>query len=190
MKARDNPFRTERILSVRYRLRGITWTELLHRCEALRYRAALVGPRGSGKTTLLEDLAPKLGELGFRTRLVRLDQEHPRFDAGFLPELVAGLTTKDILLFDGTEQMNPSAWRWFKWRTRAAGGLIITSHLPGLLPTLWECHTSPVLLASIAAELLGVDPCITQAHAIDLFKKHCGNLRDALRECYDQVADE
>jgi hypothetical protein len=157
MRARDNPFRTECLLQVRYRLQGMTWAELLSRCERLGYRAALVGAHGSGKTTLIENLEPRLIDRGFRTRFIRLDAEHRRFDSDFLKDLFAGLTERDILLFDGAEQMNPFAWHWFRQRSRGASGLIITTHQPGRLPTLWECRTSSELLARIAAELLGVE---------------------------------
>ncbi len=74
MKARDNPFGVARVLSaIRYRAPRATADDgrdravsLLPRLEALRYRAAIVGPHGSGKTTLLEDLEGVLAERGFR----------------------------------------------------------------------------------------------------------------------------
>ena len=188
MRARDNPFRTERILQVRYQLQGIQWSDLLARCQTLRYRAALIGRHGAGKTTLLENLEPRLNDLGFRTRLIRLSQENRAFEPGFLKSLFAGLSTRDIILFDGAEQMNLFAWQSFRWRSRHVGGLIITTHQPGRLPTLWECRTSPALLARIAAELLDSDPETIQELADALFRKHRGNLRDALREWYDLEA--
>jgi hypothetical protein len=188
MRARENPFRTERVLSVRYRLQGISWSELLHRCETLHYRAALVGLRGSGKTTLLEDLESKLRERGFIIQALRLDRDHPRFEPEFLRQLIAGLSGREILMFDGAEQMNPFAWRRFKWRTRKAGGLIITTHRGSRLPTLWECRTSAPLLANIIGELLGAQGLAFLPNVNSLFQKHRGNLRDALRECYDLLA--
>ncbi|HWI59580.1 MAG TPA: hypothetical protein VNZ22_20295 [Bacillota bacterium] len=188
MRARDNPFRTERILQVRYRLEGITWTELLARCEALGYRAALIGPHGSGKTTLLEDLEPRLRERGFGTHFLRLDAEHRSFPPGAIEALRAQLTTRDILLFDGAEQMHPLAWRWFRWQTRQAAGLIITTHQAGRLPTLWACRTSSELLATVAAQLLAVESATLRDQAEALFARHRGNLRDALREWYDLLA--
>ena len=77
MRARDNPFRTDRVLSVRYRLAEGTLCGLLDRFEAMGRRAAIVGPKGHGKTTLLEDLAPRLRDRGFAVRELRLDEEHP-----------------------------------------------------------------------------------------------------------------
>jgi hypothetical protein len=184
MRARDNPFRSERLLSIRYCLQRATWPELLQRCHDLNYRAALVGPCGSGKTTLLEDLESRLPELGFKTRLIRLDAEHPQFEPGFLKRLATSLDSQVILLFDGAEQLNPLAWCWFKWRTRAAGGLIIALHRAGRLPMLWECQTSQRLLAEIAAQLLESDPLELLPQAEVFFARHCGNLREALRDWY------
>ena len=70
-----------------------------------------------------------------------------------------------------------------RFRTRRAGGLVITSHRPGLLPTLFECETSPELLAGIVGELAG-----SEVEAGELWARHRGNVRDALRELYDQWA--
>ena len=83
MRARDNPFRTDRVLAVRYRLDQGTFDGLLDRLDALGRRAAIVGPKGSGKTTLLEDLAPRLRDRGFTVRELRLNEENPGFEPEF-----------------------------------------------------------------------------------------------------------
>src|SRR5581483_741016 len=174
MRARDNPFRTECLQRLRYRFAGITWEELLGRCERLNYRGAVVGRCGSGKTTLLEELAPKLQERGLVTRSIRLSREQPSFKPGFLSQLVLKLSDREILLLDGAEQLSLGGWHWFKCRTRAAGGLIVTTHLPGRLPTLWECRTSAPLLAQLAADLLGTEAEDLQRQAEELFERHRG----------------
>ena len=188
MKARDNPFRTDRVLRVRFKLPGISWTQLMSRLTELNYRAAIVGPHGSGKTTLLEDLERRLIDRRFQPKRLRLDEDHRFFDRSFLNAFLADLSQRDIILFDGAEQMSRLARRWFLFRTRAARGLIVTSHRPGLLPTLIECRTTPALLGEILDEVLDEDaPCV-RAKAPELFRRHRGNLRDALRECYDLCA--
>ena len=185
MRARDNPFRTEQVLRVRYRLASGTWDGLLDRFDALGRRAAIVGPQGSGKTTLLEDLAPRLRSRGFGVRELRLDTETPRFEPGVLDRFFASLESRDVILFDGAEQLGFLAWSRFERRARAAAGLAITVHRPGRLSTLLETSTSPELLDDLVEEILG-DRAPERTRG--LFEKHGGNLRDALRELYDQFA--
>jgi hypothetical protein len=141
-----------------------------------------VGPHGHGKTTLLEDLAPRIADRGFRVRTVSLREAHPRLDRAD-KELIRSLGPEDVLLLDGAEQLGWLSWRALRFRTRRAGGLVITSHRPGLLPTLFECQTSPALLAGIVGELAG-----SEVEAGELWARHGGNVRDALRELYDHWA--
>jgi hypothetical protein len=188
MRARENPFRTDRVLEVRYRLQGRSWDDLLSSLERLQLRAAIVGPQGSGKTTLLEDLAPRLASRGYLPRDLRLDTETPRFAPGFLDRFVGSLTPRDVILFDGAEQLNAVAWWAFQRRTRGAAGLVVTVHRPGRLPTLIETATSPDLLATLVAQLLGDGIEDVRATLPELFQRHGGNLRDALLELYDRYA--
>lgn len=185
MRARDNPFRSDRVLQVRYRLRSGTWDDLLSRFESLGRRAALVGPQGSGKTTLLEDLAPRFRARGWVVRELRLDTESPSLEPDVLDAFVASLTPRDVILFDGAEQLGWLAWRAFERRCRTAGGLLITGHRPGRLPTLLETSTSADLLAGLVDQILGEEAAEARALAPQLFRKHGGNLREALRELYD-----
>jgi hypothetical protein len=186
MRARDNPFATARIHRIRYRLPdGFAWGRLIGRLESMRWHGAIVGPEGAGKTTLLEDFAPRLIEEGFEIVWLRLTRGQPRFAPQTWRELSSSLCSQHFLLLDGAEQL--SRWAWWRFRVcaRAAGGLLITSHRPGLLPTLLNCATTPELLASLVAELLGERPEVHEVYVHWLHQKHCGNVRDALRELYD-----
>lgn len=184
MRARENPFRSDRLLSLRYRLQQGTWEGLLARFESLGRRAAIVGPNGTGKTTLLEDLAPRFLERGWRVRELRLDEETPDYD----PAVLEALTPRDVILFDGAEQLGRFAWSSFERRSRGAGGLLITVHRPGRLPTLLETRTSPELLAGLVDQILGDSSEEVRPLAPGLFSKHRGNLREALRDLYDRFA--
>jgi hypothetical protein len=193
MKARDNPFRAERVLSVRFRLDALepdlTWEELFSRLETLKWRGALVGPEGSGKTTLLEDLEEQIVARGWQTQRLRLSREEPHFAPGFLAQFYATLTSQDVILFDGAEQLSRFAWHNFKRYSQSAKGLIITSHRAAMLPTLAHCRTSPQLLRDILDELLGEDAAQWHGEVATLWQRHDGNLRHALRELYDVYAD-
>jgi len=180
---RENPFAVQRVLAIRYRLAGISWEDLLDRLQALRFRAALVGPHGHGKTTLLEDLGARLAGRGFRVRSVTLHEGDRRLTAPQRRELFGALTPADVLLLDGAEQLGRLAWLEVRTRTRSAGGLVITSHRPGLLPTLYECRTTPELLKGIVGDLLGGEIAVEE-----LFARHEGNVRGVLRELYDFYA--
>ncbi len=178
MRARDNPFASDRVESLRYRLpEGLAWDELLQRLAALRFRAALVGPHGHGKTTLLEDLAPRLTARGFRIRTVTLRQDESRVDW----EQFQCLGPDDILFLDGAELLGRFAWLRVRLSCRRAGGLIVTSHCPCRLPTLLECKTTPELLAALVLELTG-----EELETGELFARHGGNLRLAFWEMYDR----
>jgi hypothetical protein len=181
MRARDNPFATARLHQLRYRLAGATWGDLLSRLEQLAWRAAVVGPHGSGKTTFLEAFAPLLHARGFETLSLRLSEDRPCLASGQIQELSACLGSRHIVLLDGAEQLGRWDWLHFNWRARGAGGLIITTHQPGRLPTLWQCETTPDLFHAIVRELVPD----TEVPVGALFQRHAGNLREALRELYD-----
>lgn len=186
MRARDNPFATARVHRIRYRfLDGLTWEDLLARLKWMRWRGAIVGPEGAGKTTLLEDFEPRLREQGFEIVWLRLTRERPRFAPEMWRKLSSELFSGRFVLFDGAEQLSRWAWWRFLRHVRPAGGLLITSHRAGLLPTLLECGTTSVLLAEIVADLLDEPAAAHRAQARHLHQRHCGNVREALRELYD-----
>lgn len=203
MKARDNPFRVARVLSaIRYEIPagdddvrgdvrggglGAGAVSLLSRLEALRYRAAIVGPHGSGKTTLIEDLEGVLAGRGFRVTHVRLDTDGPRLPREWRT-MARRLDASDIVCLDGAEQLGAISWRRFRWSTRRAGGLIVTTHKPGRLTTLIECATSVGLLHRIMQRLAPAAAPPAVPRADELFVRHHGNIREALRELYDVYA--
>jgi hypothetical protein len=186
LRARDNPFATDRIIRERYRLDASGWALLSARLRVLRHRGAIVGPHGSGKTTLLEDLAERLAMQGWRITQVRLTEEFPSLGRSISARKLRALEPRDLLLLDGAEQLAAPQWWLVRWRARRAGGIIITSHTPGRLPTLWRCRTTPELLRDLS-DSLGVP--LAENDAADLYSRHRGNLRNALRELYDRHAE-
>jgi hypothetical protein len=188
LTASQNPFRTDRIHALDYQLLDDTWDQFLARLAAFNYRAAIVGPHGHGKSTCLRALAPRLEHLGFRVRTLFLNEEHPQFAPGFLETLGRELGSSDILLFDGSEQLNAWAWRRFLRHTRNAKGVIITGHRPGRLPTLHTCHTTPELLDKLLQQL-HAGHCLPPGDSpASLVQRHQGNLRDIFFSLYDRLA--
>jgi hypothetical protein len=178
LPARDNPFRSERLDTLAFRYpAGLDRAALLVRLAALGHRAAIVGPEGSGKTTLSRELERGLTE---RYRVWRITQRRgDRRLARRLPRL----GHDDFVILDGAEQLAPlSFWR-LRRQTRSAGGLLVLSHRPGLLPTLVATETSQALLDELVAELTPAQAC-----TVGLLARHGGNIRDALRALYDAYA--
>ena len=193
MRACDNPFRVQRLEQLAYRLDGTTWDALLARFAALDRRAALVGAEGRGKSTLLFELGARLERQGFRLRLATLRRGERRLAPGDWEQLFGAASERDLLLVDGAQELAPREWRRVRDASRRAGGLLITSHRAGLLPTLHECRTTPELLGELMAELLAgttpPDGALSSAEAArSRFARHGGNLRDALLAAYDDCA--
>jgi hypothetical protein len=182
-RARDNPFAAQRVLAYRYQPQGWAWDELMARLGAMQYRGAIVGPEGSGKTTLLEDLQQRLADAGLPAVSLQLRDEKRRLDAHDWRRLAGARAAGAVVMLDGAEQLSFVRWRHFLHRVRHCRGLIVTLHRPGRLPTLVRTTTSPELLRTIAAAL---DPGATHLGLEDLFARHAGNVREALRELYDQ----
>jgi hypothetical protein len=189
MRARDNPFAVERIQEIRYRPLHTTFDGILARLHELNYRAAIIGPEGSGKTTLLEDLQQILRQKGFQTNVTFVNDTSP-FDSPACRRLLSELTRDTLLMLDGADLVRRSDWSLLKRHTIThASGLIITSHCPGLLPTLIECSTSPALLKDIVADLLPRGRTFPGEFLDSLYQRHRGNLRACLRELYDLCAE-
>jgi hypothetical protein len=190
MRARDNPFAADRIEHIRYRFAGTSLDELLTHLDDMNYRAAITGPEGSGKTTLLENLRQALERKGLRTKLLFVNDASPLPEAEcrrFLSELVP----QELVLLDGADAIRRSSWFLFRRHTvKHAAGLIVTSHRPGLLPTLIECTTTPALLQEIVYDLSPQTPTLSPAFLNDLHTRRQGNLRACLRELYDLYAQE
>jgi len=188
MKARHNPFRTERVLEIRYRLLDTCWDDLFKRLEELGFRAAITGEHGTGKTTLLEDMEPRLVDRGFIPILLFQNDTTTALDESAYKPFFKEITSDHIILFDGADLLTNREWIRFAKNTRKAGGLIITSHQDELLPVLTECRTTFELLDEIVKDLLGAGSGPAKQTLQELFITHNGNIRDVLRALYDVYA--
>lgn len=207
LRPADNPFRSARIEALAFRdphepdaPDGSDVVErVLERWRRLGRRGVLVGPKGHGKTTLLEQLERRLEATGREIRRLRLRVDAPSLDRAARRRLTEGLDENVVLSIDGLELLRP----WTFWRLRRAwrraGGVLATAHrrslLPFRLPTLHEHRTTPDLLRSLVRELLATDdgPDGAAWRSVErrlegLFARHRGNLRECLRELYDDFA--
>jgi hypothetical protein len=189
--ARLNPFAAGRVEALEFRFpEGLDWSTLLERLEKFDFRAALVGPEGRGKTSLLEQLGERLEDRGFTARRATLRRGQRRLLRAERRRLLRELGPRDVLLIDGVQELSRWSWWRLRWRSRAAGGFVVTSHREGLLPTLLRCETSPELLEGLVAELLGTKNReeLAALDLLALYECHGGNVREALWELYDRWA--
>lgn len=187
MKPRDNPFSSHRLEALPFHFPdGLDWESFLGRCEAAKWRGAIVGPQGSGKTTLFDQLAPRLRDYGFFPRLFRIHSDSPLAEKQAVIKQARELRNPEFLLLDGAEQFTTREWLLLNSAANNAAGFLITVHRTSRLPMLLETRTTPALLSDLAAELTGER--LHQADASALFKRHLGNLRECLRALYDQYA--
>ena len=157
--AAANPFRASRVLAFRYRFLDSDWDELLARLSGMGLRGAIVGPEGSGKTTLLEDLGERLERSG-----------------------------RPLLLLDGADELSRREWRHFLRRAREAEGCVVAAHREGFLPTLHLTRTTPEILDAAVLAAAGRSCESFGVSAEELWTRHGGNVRTALRELYDVCA--
>jgi hypothetical protein len=184
-RAHDNPYRAQRTEALRYRLDEAGWEALLGRFAALGRRGAIVGPHGSGKTTLLAELEARLEEGGWRIRRLRLNTARRSPGADEWNAALRDAGPRDLLAIDGAEQLGALRWLAVRLASRRLGGLIVTAHAPGLLPTLFETRTHAALFSSLVSEL---DARAKAGDVAAAFASAKGNVRDALRALYDRAS--
>ena len=114
-----------------------------------------------------------------------LNTESRPFTPSWLKRFCANLNERDLILFDGASPLPRLTWSMFKHESNRAGGLIITTHRGGMLPTLVTTRTCPDLLNSLVHKLVPENEVATR----HLYAKHNGNIRDVFRDLYDQWAD-
>lgn len=184
---RNNPFRSECIDRLPIRLQGIDWEALVARWRESGWRGSIVGPEGHGKSTLLRSLrdwwegqggASTWLQMAFQQRRLTIDQARA----------IAQAAPASMLFVDSLEQLDWLGWRQLRRLAMPFQGIIATSHRPGRLPTLVKCATSAELLQQLVAELLGTHVESSQSELATLFTKHRGNIRDCLRDLFDQYA--
>ena len=179
MKARENPFRSERVDALNYRAENFSWEALETTLSKWDGRGAIIGPEGHGKTTLLTQWAHRRTMAGDDVVFLKMAEAQRRLTETQRREVAGG----GWVFVDSAEQLGWLGWRELLRLARHAEALIISTHQPGRLPTLFACRTCPELLAELVAELNGERP-----DCAALWQDHGGNVRTALRQLYDECA--
>jgi len=173
------------VARIRYRLSEAEWGELVERLAQMKYRGALVGRDGAGKSTLLQDIKEYFDRQGRAHKMVFVSED---IAVGWkqIKEVLESKPQKAIMLVDGADHLSKICWiRLKRWVIRNDMGLIITSHHQGMLDTLMECRTTVELLKEIVGEFMKESEPVADEILEQLYRKHDGNVRDALRELYD-----
>ena len=188
--AKDNPFAVSRIHALGY----IPFTQsldiLMRRLAELNYTAAIIGDHGSGKTTLLEELEKQVKISGIQTENIFFNNDI-RLPWQTVCGKVSSLPSGGVLFFDGACHL--SRWRWRQLRQQAQRqgiGMVITSHKEGMLPTLFHCRPGPETLIELVKYLLGDIDIELRDECAKLFQTHQGNIRDCLRQLYDNFSQK
>jgi hypothetical protein len=165
---------------------GKSAEQLVERLAAAGWRGEIVGPHGSGKSTLLESLKPHLIAAGFHVTAVALHDGERRLPLNFPSRSLAFL--RPLVIVDGYEQLS---WlgRWMlRIRCRlAAAGLVVTSHAPTGLPTLFQTQPNLQLAEQLVSTLTAQR--ISPISAADIAASHAchgSNLRELFFTLYDR----
>lgn len=143
----------------------------------------LVGPHGSGKSTLLASLLPLLTD--FTTRRVRLSTANRTLP----PDLWPLPGPRPLLAIDGFEQLGwLSRRRVVRDCRRAGAALLVTTHRPAGLPTLYRTDVKPEALAWVLDRLVPPSDrsVLVDFEPVARLRAHRGSLRDVLFELYDR----
>jgi len=162
-------------------------TVLPQRLARQQYWGAIVGPHGSGKTTLLYALADALRARGRELVWVTLQDGQRHLPAVLKQHRHWHGQTQVIV--DGYEQLGPISRRRLKWASRKRGaGLLVTSHQPVAIPTIFETRPTLRCVERIVAHLLGdrEQDLFSPALLADCYARHGGDVREILFELYDR----
>lgn len=188
MKSSCNPFASRHMESLPYQFKDLSLTDLMERLASLNYRGAITGSRGSGKTTLLETIGGQLEQTGFNCRYLYLKEENK---SGFKGAKALCFPSsgeafyKTAVLIDGAEQLSRLAWYRLHFTIKKAGAVVATTHGKSALPCLIHTRTTPALLYDLVLQLTCCTSRISEPAVFDLYHRHHGDIRQALRELYD-----
>lgn len=205
MTAATNPFAQSRLEQLAFRFPGgDDWDANFDRLVQLGMRASIIGRRGTGKSTLLRELHRRLNGKSLLVDVPRCrtwresardiitmtrdpdDRSVTRREQWrFVHERLRMLDGETLLLVDGIERLS---WidRMRLLHRRGGGEMVVTLHCRVISLPVWiATRPSAELLDDLLAELCSVDRQ-QRRRARELFARYRTNIRDVLRQMYDE----
>jgi hypothetical protein len=159
---------------------------LLAQLQAADGWGEIVGPHGSGKSTLLAGLESELVAAGWNVAAITLRDRQRSLPRRWLQAALS--KNRPLVVIDGYEQLSWLSRALVKWRChKAAAGLLVTSHEPTGLPTLYRTRVDATLAQSLVSTLtVERDSPITAADVAASHACHGSNLRELFFALYDR----
>lgn len=184
--ARLNPFRSERLHTIPFLPHPAAENTVIDTLEKNHWMGCIAGPHGSGKTTLLLRLQERMQTKNIPTEFFQCLEDRPSLSSRDW-KTIRESRPGSVILLDGAEQLPLLQWLRLRQRPRRGGGLVVSSHRPMRgVPLVYQTDPTPRRLLELIQHLYP-----EQADQIDtefLYRRHHGNLRDALRDLYDRCA--
>ncbi len=158
---------------------------LLRQLRKNGWQGQILGPHGSGKSALVATLIAALRSQAHPIEWFELHDGQRRLPGGL--ERLRRLPSGTLVVVDGYEQL--SLWNRLQVRRycRQQGlGLLVTTHAPAGLPTLFATNPNPILAERIVQCLLGEQTWpVSREELHRRYCQHRGDLRELLFDLYD-----
>ncbi|MGE0758424.1 MAG: hypothetical protein AB7F89_02215 [Pirellulaceae bacterium] len=188
--AQRNPFATRSVRPGVMKFRfydGNSLPQMLDKLRQNGWTGEIVGRHGSGKSTLLHSLIPLLIEAGRDVKIFTMHRGESRLPVSGTDMQKWSETTQ--VLIDGYEQLGGWTRTLVTRVCRKEGcGLLVTSHEPVGLPTLYQTDPNLAIVQSLVREMQHRHNGQARVFDTDVahsYERQRGNIREVFFELYD-----